>query len=78
MKLPSDPIALPIAAQLADVTERYMRTLVDDGRVEGVKIGRNYVVSESSARAFRRTDNMGRPRKRAAPPARKQRKARRK
>lgn len=55
-------ISLPAAAVLADVSERHLRTLVDDGKVRGVKIGRNYLVSEASAKAFRRHPSMGRPR----------------
>jgi hypothetical protein len=78
MKLPRDPIPLPLAAELADVTERYMRTLIQDGRVEGVKIGRNYIASESSARAFRRSESEGRPRKAKAAKGRKPRKSPRK
>jgi hypothetical protein len=60
--VPKDPIPLPEAAKLADVTPRYMLTLVKSGRVEGVQIGRNYIVSEASARAFQRTKSEGRPR----------------
>ena len=55
-------ISLPEAAVLADVSERHLRTLIEAGKVRGVKIGRNYLVSESSARAFRRHPSAGRPR----------------
>jgi excisionase family DNA binding protein len=61
-------ISVAKAAKLADVTDRYMRTLVKSGRVEGVKIGRDYVVSEASARAFVRTASEGRPRAKASKP----------
>lgn len=64
--VPKDPIPLPEAAKLADVTARYMRTLVKAGRVEGVQIGRNYIVSEASARSFCRTESEGRPRAKVA------------
>jgi hypothetical protein len=73
--VPKDPIPLPEAAKLADVTPRYMLTLVKDGRVDGVRIGRNYIVSEASARAFQRTRSEGRPR--AKPSAQRKKSARR-
>lgn len=72
--VPKDPIPLPEAAKIADVTPRYMLTLVKDGRVKGVQIGRNYIVSEASARAFQRTKSEGRPR--ARPPATRKKSAR--
>lgn len=57
-----DFVSLPRAAKLADVTEQYMRALVRDGKVSGVRLGRNYLVSAAAARAFERRPNMGRPR----------------
>jgi hypothetical protein len=58
-----DWISLPAAAQLADVSDKWMRCLVEKGRVKGRKVGRNYVVSRASAAAYVRTTNQGRPRK---------------
>jgi hypothetical protein len=60
--LPADWIPLPEAARLADVTERWMRSLVQGGRVVGLKVGRNYIVSRASAAAYVRSETEGRPR----------------
>ena len=57
-----DMIPLPEAAGLADVTEQWLRLLVKAGRVHGLKIGKNYLVSRSSAEQFRRHPSAGRPR----------------
>jgi hypothetical protein len=57
-----DWISLPAAAALANVTERWMRALVEKGKVVGKKIGRNYIVSRKSAAAFVRSETEGRPR----------------
>lgn len=65
----SDWISLPEAARLADVTDRWMRTLVQNGRVVGLQVGRNYIVSRASAAAYVRSETEGRPR--AARPAKK-------
>jgi hypothetical protein len=59
-----DWISLPEAARLADVTERWMRQLVQDGKVAGMKVGRNYIVSRASAAAYVRSETEGRPRAR--------------
>ena len=56
-------ISLPAAAKLASVSPRHMRTLVDQGKVSGAKIGRNYIVDPASAAAFHRHPSAGRPRK---------------
>lgn len=56
-------LTLPEAAKLADVTERWMRSLVESGRVVGMKVGRNYIVSLASAARYVRTESEGRPRK---------------
>jgi hypothetical protein len=58
----SDWVSLPEAARLADVTERWMRALVQGGRVVGIKVGRNYIVSRASAAAYVRSESEGRPR----------------
>jgi len=63
MPTQDDWISLPAAAALADVTERWMRSLVESGRVVGMKVGRNYIVSRASAAAYVRTESEGRPRK---------------
>lgn len=55
-------VSLPEAAKLADVTERWMRQLVADGKVIGVRVGRNYLVLRESAEKFKRTPTEGRPR----------------
>jgi hypothetical protein len=65
----ADWISLPEAARLADVTDRWMRTLVQNGRVVGLQVGRNYIVSRASAAAYVRSETEGRPR--AARPAKK-------
>jgi len=59
---PADWISLPEAARLADVTERWMRHLVQSGRVVGMKVGRNYIVARASAAAYVRSETGGRPR----------------
>lgn len=59
--IPDDAIPLPLAATLAGVTDRHMRTLVEKGTVTGLKIGRNYLVSRASAEAFVRHPTAGRP-----------------
>lgn len=59
---PQDWIPLPEAARLADVSERWMRSLVDAGKVVGMKVGRNYIVSRKSAASFVRSEAEGRPR----------------
>lgn len=61
---PDDWISLPEAAALANVTDRWMRTLVEEGKVIGKKVGRNYIVSRKSAAAFVRSETEGRPRSR--------------
>jgi hypothetical protein len=58
----ADMIPLPEAAGLADITEQWLRMLVKAGRVQGLKIGKNYLVSRSSAEQFRRHPSAGRPR----------------
>lgn len=65
----TDWISLPEAARLADVTDRWMRTLVQNGRVVGLQVGRNYIVSRSSAASYVRSETEGRPR--AARPSKK-------
>lgn len=57
-----DLIPLPEAAGLADITEQWLRKLVATGRVRGFRIGKNYLVSKSSAEQFRRHPTAGRPR----------------
>ena len=59
---PHDWISLPEAAALANVTDRWMRTLVEGGKVIGKKVGRNYIVSRKSAAGFVRSETEGRPR----------------
>ena len=59
----TDWISLPEAARLADVTERWMRQLVQSGRDVGMKVGRNYIVSRASAAAYVRSETEGRPRR---------------
>lgn len=57
-----DLIPLPEAAGLADVTEQWLRKLVAAGRVPGVRVGKNYLVSKTAAEQFRRHPTAGRPR----------------
>lgn len=54
------------ACQLAGVSDGYMRRLIRDGRIEGVKIGNTYLVSRASIKKFERQPGMGRPQKPAA------------
>lgn len=58
----ANAVSLPEAAQLANVTDFWMRQLVQSGKVLGVKIGRNYLVDRDSAKAFDRHPSAGRPR----------------
>jgi hypothetical protein len=58
----ADFMPLPEAAALADITEQWLRKLVAAGRVRGVRVGKNYLVSKSSAESFRRHPTAGRPR----------------
>lgn len=55
-------VSLPEAAKLADVSEAYLRRLVNAGKIVGFKLGRNYLVSAASAKAFDRHPTAGRPR----------------
>jgi hypothetical protein len=59
----ANAVSLPEASRLADVSEGWMRTLVQTGKIMGVKIGRNYLVDRDSAKAFDRHPSVGRPRK---------------
>jgi hypothetical protein len=56
-------IPLLEAVVLADVSEPWLRALIKSGKVQGKKIGRNYVVDIESARAFVRYPFLGRPRR---------------
>lgn len=58
----ANAVSLPEAAKLANVTDFWMRQLVQSGKVLGVKIGRNYLVDRDSAKAFDRHPSAGRPR----------------
>lgn len=55
-------VSLPAAARLAGVDETWMRQLVREGKVLGMKVGRNYLVDRRSAAAFERHPYLGRPR----------------
>lgn len=55
-------IPLPAAAALADVSERWMRHLVQTGQIPGRQIGRNWLVDGVVAAQFKRHPSMGRPR----------------
>ena len=55
-------IPLPEAAELAGVREQWLRLLVKDGRVKGIRIGKNWLVDRESAAAYERRPGMGRPR----------------
>jgi hypothetical protein len=58
----SQLVSLPEAAQIADVDETWLRRLIRDGKIVGLKIGRNYLVDRNSAAAYQRIPGMGRPR----------------
>ena len=55
-------VSLTEAAKMADVSQFWMRTLVQQGKVEGVRIGNNYIVKKDSAERFERHPSAGRPR----------------
>ena len=48
----SDFISVACAAQIRDVKETYIRSLLREGRITGIKIGRDWLVSEVSVREF--------------------------
>lgn len=54
-------VTLPAASQLMDCAESYVRKLVRDGRLDGLKFGRNYLISKQAALAFRKIPGRGRP-----------------
>ena len=54
-------VSLPEAAALANVSERHMRLLVDQGKIPAAKVGRNWLVSRAAAVAFKRHPTLGRP-----------------
>ncbi len=58
----NDYVSVPKAAKLAKVSEKWMRQLIIDGKVKGMKVGRNYLVDRKSAIAFDRHPTAGRPR----------------
>lgn len=58
----AEMITLPEAAKLLDFDQTYLRRLVQTGRIEGFKFGRNYLVNRKSALAFEKTPGHGRPR----------------
>lgn len=57
-------VTLPEAAKLMDVAESYVRKLVREKRVTGLKFGRNYLVSRQSACLFQKKPGYGRPKSR--------------
>ncbi len=67
----SQYVSLPEAARLADVDETWMRRLVVEGKIAGVKIGRNYVVDARAAAAYVRHPSKGRPRTKGRPAGRR-------
>lgn len=60
-------VPLPEAAVIADVSPVWLRTLFKQGKVAGLKIGRNFFIDIDSARAFQRHPFLGRPRIAAKP-----------
>jgi excisionase family DNA binding protein len=54
-------ITLPQAAKLMDCAESYVRKLVREKRVAGLKFGRNFLVNRASAAAFQKKPGYGRP-----------------
>jgi excisionase family DNA binding protein len=54
-------VTLPDAAKIMDVAESYVRKLVREKRVVGLKFGRNYLVSRQSASLFKKKPGYGRP-----------------
>ena len=49
------------AAQVAGISAKHVVRLIVRGIIEGEKVGRNWLVLQSSAQAFRRHPTMGRP-----------------
>lgn len=59
----SNAITLTQAAELAGVTDRWMRQLVKDEKVRAVRIGKFWLVDKDDAEKFQRHPTAGRPRK---------------
>ena len=57
-----DLISIREAAQLADVSEQWLRRLVAAGKLAGYRVGKSYVVSRAAAARFKRHPTAGRPR----------------
>jgi excisionase family DNA binding protein len=56
-------ISVTEAAQISNLTTRYIRRLIKEERIWGVKIGRNWLTTEKAIRDFLQTDRRpGRPR----------------
>ncbi len=58
----SQLVPLPEAAKIADISEVWLRQLVREDKVKGVRIGRYFYVNIESAKAFTRHPYLGRPR----------------
>ena len=58
----SQLVPLPEAAKIADISEVWLRQLVREDKVKGVRIGRYFYVNIESAKAFHRHPYLGRPR----------------
>jgi excisionase family DNA binding protein len=56
-------ISVTEAAEISNLTTRYIRRLIKEERIWGVKIGRNWLTTEKAIRDFLQTDRRpGRPR----------------
>jgi len=60
---PRDMIGTAEAAALAGVSEKWIRRLVESGKLAGRRVGRSWIVSAAAAARFKRHPTAGRPRK---------------
>lgn len=66
MGIESKYISTAVAAERIGVDPRHVRVLIDSGKLKGLKIGRNWLVSIASVAKFERSPKMGRPKKHAS------------
>jgi hypothetical protein len=64
-----DFISVSLAAELADVSQFWVRCLARDGKIPSRRIGRSWIVSKTAVLAFTRHPTAGRPRRGSALPA---------
>lgn len=52
VKLPPEPMTLREAATFAGLTESTLRVLLFQGRLNGVKIGQNWIIAKADMRDY--------------------------